>query len=123
LRGKDQESNKRARSMRRAPTDAEFRLWSCLRGRQLGGLKFDRYSVDFVCRERRPIVEVDGGQHANSLDDKRRDRAPSPLGYRVIRFWNNDALHNARGVLRRPLSELEVAPLTPVLSPQAGRGR
>ena len=51
-------------------------LWARLRGRQLGGFKFVRqepigqYYVDFVCRERRLIIELDGGQHAESRDDR-----------------------------------------------------
>src|SRR6516164_1907869 len=70
LRGKDQKRTERARSLRRTPTSAEFALWTRIRARQLGGFKFvrqepiDRYYVDFVCRKRRLIVELDGGQHA-----------------------------------------------------------
>jgi very-short-patch-repair endonuclease len=44
----------------------------------------DRYYVDFVCRERRFIIELDGGQHSERAEDKRRDSALSALGYRVI---------------------------------------
>jgi len=73
--GKDQRRTERARSLRRALTPAEFALWSRIRGRQLGGCKFvrqepiGRYYVDFVCRDRRLIVELDGGQHADRLED------------------------------------------------------
>jgi len=69
------------------------------------------------------IVELDGGQHADSPEDRRRDRALCALGYRVIRIWNNDVIENLDGVLQTLLSELEKRPLTPTLSPQAGRGR
>jgi len=68
------------------------------------------------------IVELDGGQHAESTKDRQRDRALSALGYRVIRIWNNDVIENLDGVLQRLLSELGESPLTPALSPQAGRG-
>jgi very-short-patch-repair endonuclease len=84
----------------------------------LGGFKFvrqepvDRYYVDFVCRERRVIVELDGGQHAESPEDQQRDRALCALGYRVIRFWNNEVIENLDGVLQTLLSELEKSPLT-----------
>ena len=128
MRGKDQERAERARSLRRALTPAELSLWTRLRGRRLAGFKFarqepiDRFYVDFVCRERRLIIELDGGQHAESLEDRHRDRALCALGYRVIRIWNNDVIENLDGVLRRLLSELEKSPLTPTLSPQAGRG-
>jgi very-short-patch-repair endonuclease len=129
LRGKDQKRTERARSLRRALTLAELTLWMRIRDRRLGGFKFtrqepiDRYYVDFVCRERRLIVELDGGQHAESPNDRQRDRALCTLGYRVIRIWNNDVIENLDGVLQRLLSELEKSPLTPALSPQAGRGR
>jgi very-short-patch-repair endonuclease len=129
LRGKDQKRVERARSLRRALTPAELRLWTHIRGRQLGDFKFarqepiDRYYVDFVCRERRLIIELDGGQHAESPKDRQRDRALCALGYRVIRIWNNDVMENLAGVLHRLLSELEKSPLTPALSPQSGRGR
>jgi very-short-patch-repair endonuclease len=95
----------------------------CGRGRRLGAFKFVRqepiaqYYVDFVCRERRLIVELDGGQHAESSEDRRRDRALCALGYPVIRIWNNDVIENLDGVLQTLLSELERRPLTPALSP------
>jgi very-short-patch-repair endonuclease len=76
-----------------------------------------------VCLERRLIIKLDGGQHAESFEDKHRDRALCALGYRVIRIWNNDVIENLDGVLQTLLSELEKQPLTPALSPQAGRGR
>ena len=128
MRGKDQSRVGRARLLRRALTPAELALWARIRGRQLGDCKFvrqepiDRYYVDFVCRERRLIIELDGGQHAESAKDSQRDRALCALGYRMIRIWNNDVIENLDGVLQRLLSELEKSPLTPALSPPAGRG-
>jgi very-short-patch-repair endonuclease len=104
-------------------------MWTRVRGRRLGGFKFarqepiDRYYVDFVCRERRLIIELDGGQYAESTEDRHRDRALCALGYRVIRIWNNDVIEDLDGVLERLLSELEKSPLTPALSPPAGRVR
>ena len=127
--GQDQKRAERARSLRRGLTAVELTLWTRIRGRRLGGFKFvrqepiDRYYVDFVCRERRLIIELDGGQHAESTDDRQRDRTLCALGYRVLRIWNNDVIENFDGVLQRLLSELEKPPLTPALSPQAGRGR
>ena len=128
MQGKDQKRCERARSLRRTLTPAELVLWTRIRGRQLGGFKFarqepiDRYYVDFVCRERRLIVELDGGQHSERPEDKRRDTELCTLGYRVIRIWNNDVIENLDGVLQTLLSELEKSPLTPTLSPHAGRG-
>ena len=69
------------------------------------------------------IIELDGGQHAENLDDRQRDNELFAAGYRVIRIWNNDVIENLDGVLQTLLSELEKLPLTPSLSPQAGRGR
>jgi very-short-patch-repair endonuclease len=69
------------------------------------------------------MIELDGGQHAESPEDRHRDHTLCALGYRVIRIWNNDVIENPDGVLQRLLSELEQSPLTPALSPQAGRGR
>ena len=95
----------RARRLRRDATDAERRLWYRLRARQIDGAKFVRqdpigpYVVDFVCREQRLIIEVDGGQHATDTRDALCDGWLSDRGYRVLRFWNNDVLSNTNGVL------------------------
>jgi very-short-patch-repair endonuclease len=76
-----------------------------LRWRQIEEAKFVRqerigpYVVDFVCREPRLVVEVDGGQHATDPRDAVRDAWLSDRGYRVLRFWNNDVLSNTEGVL------------------------
>jgi len=74
-------------------TDAEQKLWQNLRNRQLGGFKFRRqhpigpYIVDFVCLEKRIIVEADGGQHASDKNaDISRDDYLKKKGYRVLRF-------------------------------------
>jgi very-short-patch-repair endonuclease len=111
MRGKDERRVGRARSLRRALTLAESRLWANLRNRQLGGFKFTRQEpigkyADFACRDRHVIVEVDGGQHAESIADRQRDNDLAALGYRVIRIWNNDVIGNITGVLEMLLSEL-----------------
>src|SRR5215813_508974 len=95
----------RSRRLRIDATDAERRLWYRLRSRQIDGAKFVRqervgpYVVDFVCREQRLIIEVDGGQHATDPRDAVRDAWLSARGYRILRFWNNDVLSNTEGVL------------------------
>ena len=105
-----------ARQLRVTSTDAEFRLWQRLRNRALGGFKFRRqfpvgpYIADFICIERKLIVELDGGQHADNPADERRTRFLELRGYRVIRFWNPDVLSNTDGVLEMILIELEKAP-------------
>ena len=91
--------------MRNAATDAEAKLWRLLRDRRLGGSKFrrqapiGRYIVDFVCLDRRLIVEADGGQHAESVADACRDAWFAGQGFRIVRYWNNDILMNPEGVL------------------------
>jgi very-short-patch-repair endonuclease len=105
MRGPDRNAVKVERRLRRDSTKAEMALWFCLRDRRLDGLKFvrqeaiGRYVVDFVCREKMLVVEVGGGQHADSQTDKVRDVSLSAAGYRVLRFWNSDVLANWEGVL------------------------
>jgi len=94
----------KAQQLRRELTDAERKLWSVLRNRQLEDAKFRRqqpigpFIVDFVCQERRLIVEADGGQHAENPVDERRTTFLESKGYRVLRFWNNDILNNLDAV-------------------------
>src|SRR5690242_12343052 len=94
-----------ARRLRRDSTSAETRLWHRLRARGIDGQKFvrqqplGRYVVDFICRERRLVVEVDGGQHADNPRDVTRDRWLREHNYRILRFWNNDVMGNMDGVL------------------------
>ncbi len=95
------------------------------------GAKFARqvpigpYVVDFCCRERKLIVELDGGQHAAHADyDAGRTALLQALGYRVLRFWDNDALSNTDGVLQRIAEALSAtaARPSPRPSPQRGEG-
>ena len=82
----------------------------------LSGFKFvrqepiGRYTVDFVCRERRLVIEVDGGQHATDTRDVERDRWLAGQGYCVLRFWNNDVLGNLPGVLETIAATLNGSP-------------
>ena len=106
----------RARQLRVDATDAEARLWLHLRNRMLGGFTFRRqfpvvlFIADFLCAERKLIVELDGSQHADNRADERRTRFLELRGYRVIRFWNPDVLSNTEGVLEMILLELRKAP-------------
>jgi very-short-patch-repair endonuclease len=103
----------RARQLRRSMTDAERRLWFAMRDRRLAGYKFRRqhpiegYVVDFACTKYQLIVEADGGQHAESRNDEWRTQKLEALGWRVLRFWNNDILTNTEGVILTILRELE----------------
>ena len=99
-------NTQKAKSLRKNQTEAESKLWHYLRNKQLHGFKFRRqqplgnYIVDFVCFEKKLIIEVDGGQHAENGDaDLRRTQWLNERGYRVIRFWNNEVLNHCSGVL------------------------
>jgi very-short-patch-repair endonuclease len=96
----------RAKSLRRALTEPEQRLWKALRARQLGELKFRRqtavgpYIADFLCLEAMLIVEVDGDTHAHSqMSDAKRTAFLESQGFNVMRFSNADVMSNLEGVL------------------------
>jgi very-short-patch-repair endonuclease len=80
----------------------------------MDGLKFVRqesigpYFVDFVCREKRLIVEVDGSQHATDKRDSIRDQWLADHRYRVLRFWNNEVMENIEGVWETILAAASV---------------
>src|SRR3989442_1833042 len=115
-----------AKRLRRDETDAERKLWMRLRDRQLNGLKFrrqqpiGRYVVDFFCPERRLVIELDGGHHADQVQaDQRRTEFLNTAGYRVLRFWDHEVLANTDAVLQQIAAA--VNPPHPPLSLQ-GRG-
>ncbi len=95
-----------ARKLRNKQTDVEGILWGVLRNRQLLGLKFrrqvpiDRYIVDFVCFERKLIVELDGGQHLDAAEyDAQRTLELEKRGFIVVRFWNHEVLESLAEVI------------------------
>ena len=103
----------RAKEMRLNPTPAERRLWSMLRDRRMPFFKFKRqfvidpYIVDFICLERRLIIEADGGQHCENEYDARRDAFLRSQGFTVLRFWNSDVPENSGGVFEAVYAELK----------------
>ena len=103
-----------ARKLRRQSTDAERLLWKHLRSRQLKGYKFrrqhamDPYVVDFICLEAMLIVEVDGSQHLELSNDEERTVHLESLGYRIVRYWNNEILKDIDAVLDHILQLLEL---------------
>ncbi len=104
-------------------TDAECLLWRYLRNRALVTWKFRRqhpigpYVADFVCLEAGVIVELDGGQHANSFTDATRTRYLQAYGYEVLRFWNHDVLLRRDDVLAAICHALDARTLTPTPLP------
>jgi very-short-patch-repair endonuclease len=105
-----------AKALRTRPTDAELLLWAKLCNRQLARVKFrhqqqiDKFIVDFVCFEKKLVIEIDGGQHNESKYKEKDDQRTSCLEqkvYRVLRYWNNDVLQNIDGVVYNILEVLE----------------
>ena len=104
-----------ARELRKSSTEAEKMLWRRLRLRQIGGYKFRRqqpvgaYIVDFVCFEKKLIVELDGGQHAERVSyDGERTAWLESQGFNVLRFWNHEVLGQieaVKSVIYRALME------------------
>jgi very-short-patch-repair endonuclease len=103
-------ANQKALELRKNMTDAERDLWRVLRN--CAGYRFRRqepidcYIVAFVCFKARLVIEVDGGQHAESEADKKRDAYLQAQGFRVLRFWNNDVMSNFDAVHGAILSAL-----------------
>lgn len=98
----------KAKQLRQAMTDAENTLWLHLQKKQFHNLKFRRqqpigiYIADFVCFEKKLIIELDGGQHNeinNIKHDNKRDEFLQSQGFTVVRLWNNDIFENIDGVL------------------------
>lgn len=95
-----------AKELRNNCTDTERLLWRHLRNSQLEGVKFRRqqpieaYIVDFISFDKKIVIELDGGQHAENITyDEQRDACLRENGYTVLRFWNNDVIQNTDGVL------------------------
>ena len=83
-------------------------LWSHLRNRQISGFKFRRqfpigpYIVDFVCLSNNLIIELNGGQHTETVEnDEARTNFLNKKGFRVIRFWNNEVFEETEAVLQK----------------------
>lgn len=117
---------RQSRELRQNQTDAEKLLWNALKGKQLEGMKFRRqhpfhpYIVDYVCLEKKLVVELDGGQYAERAEyDEKRTKYIEQCGFRVLRFWNNEVLGNIGGVLQKILDVAMSPPPEP--SPQGER--
>jgi very-short-patch-repair endonuclease len=109
---------KYAKDLRKNMTGVERFFWQRIKNKQLG-FKFRRqqrigsYIVDFVCLEKRLIIELDGGQHnedRNIEKDVSRDKWLEGEGYIIFRFWNNEVLENIEGVVEKIHSYLSPSP-------------
>ncbi|WNZ23157.1 endonuclease domain-containing protein [Leptolyngbya sp. NK1-12] len=114
-----------ARQLRLNLTPAEKILWEALRRRQLRGWKFRcqhpvaSFIVDFYCPQYRLIIELDGAIHDQQIEyDASRTEQLHHLGYRVIRFRNQEVLSDLSGVLQTIVNEIEK--LTSQSPPQVG---
>ena len=105
-----------ARKLRTNMTTQERAIWQLLRKRSIKNLKFrrqynidDKYIVDFICHEKKLIIEIDGGQHnedINKVNDELRTKYLISKGFTVIRFWNSDIDKNIEGVYKEILRHL-----------------
>ena len=103
----------RAEELRRDQTDAEAKLWSRLRAHRMDGVHFRRqyavgnYIVDFCAPRRKLIIEVDGSQHIDQREyDAERTEFLELIGYRVLRFRNNEIMNNIDAVVGMILDAL-----------------
>ena len=103
-----------AKKNKQHPTEAERLLWECLRGKNLW-FKFNRqhivgdYIVDFICIEKSLVVEVDGGYHSEYEQiqkDEMRTESLRRMGFRVIRFANEDVYGRIQDVIDKIKEEL-----------------
>ena len=107
--------NENARKLRKNMTPQEQKLWYYLRNRFINNYRFRRqfpigeYIVDFICREKRLVIEIDGSQHnevGNIKYDEERTKFLEKEGYKVIRFWNNEIDNNIEGIIEEILKFL-----------------
>ena len=110
----EQYLKQRSRDLRNNLTDAEKKLWQKLRNKQINDHKFRRqfvlgnYIVDFICLDKRLIIEVDGGQHMDNVNyDLQRDEWLKSQNFKVLRFWNNQVLNEIDSVLQDIVKNLE----------------
>jgi len=93
-------------SMRQHMTDAEKKLWYSINNKKLG-FQFRRqyiidnmYIADFVCLEKKLVIEVDGSQHFENKNDEKRTQYLQQFGFNVVRFWNWDINENLDGCVQ-----------------------
>ncbi|HMH33384.1 MAG TPA: DUF559 domain-containing protein, partial [Puia sp.] len=118
-------------SHRKNPTTAEAALWNFLSGKQLNGIKFrrqhiiDSFIADFISLQHKLIIEIDGLYHQlpeTIVSDEERTNILNGLGFRVIRFSNEEILHGIENVKQKILAEITAtsSQQSPKVSPIGG---
>ncbi|GAB3789381.1 endonuclease domain-containing protein [Dyella agri] len=116
-------TREQSRGLRKSGTDAEQKLWFHLRAGRLNGLKFRRqhpvppYIVDFYCEAKKLVVELDGSQHDEAVDQARTKFLESRR-LKVLRYWDNEVLQQMEAVLEAILHAAENRTLTPTPLPE-----
>ncbi|MEW9625746.1 endonuclease domain-containing protein [Rhodanobacter geophilus] len=116
-------TREQSRGLRKSGTDAEHKLWYHLRAGRLNGLKFRRqhpvppYVVDFYCEAKKLVVELDGSQH-DEVVDQARTKFLESRGLKVLRYWDNEVLQQMDAVLEAILRAVENRTLTPTPLPE-----
>ena len=121
----------KSRELRKNMTFQERKLWNIIKNRQFFNYRFRRqfpigsYIVDFICREKKIIIEIDGGQHNEQINieyDNKRTKYLKSEGYNVIRFWNNEIDNNIEGVYERLKHVFGIDNITPSQPSPTGEG-
>jgi len=106
----------KARQLRNNMTPQEKKLWYYLRNNQINNCRFRRqypignFIVDFVCRSKNLVIEIDGGQHNEQQSinyDNERTKYLKSRGFNVIRFWNSDIDENIEEVVNKIIEYLK----------------
>lgn len=120
----------RAKYLRNESTTPEQILWYYLRDRRFCNLKFrrqfviEKYIADFICLEKRLIIELDGSQHLQNKNieyDKKRDAFLREQDFEILRFFNNDIFNNIESILEEIYQKTCATPHPLPLS-RKGRG-
>ncbi|OGI84292.1 hypothetical protein A2903_03090 [Candidatus Nomurabacteria bacterium RIFCSPLOWO2_01_FULL_33_17] len=100
------------RDLRKKLTKQELILWNEIRNNKIGckfkrQVSFGPYFVDFYCKEKNLVIEIDGSQHKNNKDyDKEREEYMKTFGLNTLRFWNSEVetnLNNVMGKIKKLL--------------------
>jgi leucyl-tRNA synthetase len=112
-----------AKENRKNPTPEEDLLWQSVRNSQLGHKirrqhAIGKFIADFVCLDKRLVIEIDGEYHGNQQEyDAARTSFLKQEGFNVIRFTNQQVNENLTAVLSSIKSQLDTLPSVANSSP------